>query len=82
MTYATASLRLLDLLDALYARVGHIFDSDTVARIQEGRVAMDNGVAKSGQNVYAPATDREVVKDKGGVLWCVAWRPLLQGEVN
>ena len=35
LTYATASLRLLDLLDALYSKVGRIFNKEAVARLQK-----------------------------------------------
>ena len=35
LTYTTASLQLLDLMDTLYSRVGRIFDSATVARMQK-----------------------------------------------
>jgi hypothetical protein len=34
LTYGTASLRLLDLLDALYSKVGRIFDKEATARLQ------------------------------------------------
>ena len=33
-SYGTASLRLLDLLDALYSKVGRIFDKEAVTRLQ------------------------------------------------
>ena len=35
VSYTTASLQLLDLMDTLYSRVGRIFDSATVARMQK-----------------------------------------------
>ena len=34
LTYGTASLRLLDLLDALYSKVERIFDKEATARLQ------------------------------------------------
>ena len=34
LTYGTVSLRLLDLLDALYSKVGRIFDKEATARLQ------------------------------------------------
>ena len=34
LTFGTASLRLLDLLDALYSKVGRIFDKEATARLQ------------------------------------------------
>ncbi len=77
LTYATASLRLLDLLDALYTRVPHVFDDQTVAKLH-GQVFNGNGGVKSGQ--YLPESDIEGQRScEGGVLWQVAWRPLLQG---
>ena len=35
LTYTTASLQLLDLMDTLYSRVGRIFNSTTVARMEK-----------------------------------------------
>ena len=77
LTYATSSLRLLDLLDALYTRVLHVYDDQAVAKLH-GMVARGNKETKSGQ--YAPESDREALKEEGGLLWQLAWRPLLQGE--
>ncbi len=77
LTYDTASLRLLDLLDALYTRVPHVFDDETVAKLR-GPVANGNEAVEKGQ--YLPESDNEGLWCEGGLLWQLAWRPLLQGE--
>ena len=78
LTYATSSLRLLDLLDALYTRVPHVYDEQAVAELHRS-VANGNGGTESG--LYSPASDKEGTEGEqpGGLLWQVAWRPLLQG---
>ncbi len=77
LTYDTASLRLLDLLDALYTRVPHVFDDETVAKLR-GPVANGNEAVETGQ--YLPESDNEGLWCEGGLLWQLAWRSLLQGE--
>ena len=42
LTYTTVSLRLLDLLDALYSRVGRIFDAKTIAKLQDEIKSMES----------------------------------------
>ncbi len=80
LTYATSSLRLLDLLDALYTRVPHVYDEQAVAKLH-GLVANGNGVTESG--LYSPESDKEGTEGElGGLLWQVAWRPLLQGSLD
>ena len=52
-SYGTASLRLLDLLDALYSKVGRIFNKEAVARLQGEWDSLVGGVAsiKEGEGV-------------------------------
>ena len=52
-SYGTASLRLLDLLDALYSKVGRIFNKEAVARLQGEWNSLVGGVAskKGGEGV-------------------------------
>ena len=42
LTYTTVSLRLLDLLDALYSRVGRIFDSETIIKLRNEMTSLEN----------------------------------------
>ena len=119
LTYTTVSLRLLDLLDALYSRVGRIFDSETVTKLKSELTSLENrakantkpGTQGEGRSQAASSTDvaqgtttegrpanptsprhpycPEADQDKGscprttvttsGLLWHVAWCPLLQG---
>ena len=97
LTYGTASLRLLDLLDALYSKVGRIFDKEAVARLQSEKNAfvgagdsLRNGeseVADTSSKVYCPEVDQDGARSRppGGdgcsLLWQVAWCPILQGIV-
>ena len=95
-TYGTASLRLLDLLDALYSKVGRIFDKETVARLQSdwssfvsraSATERANEELESGDaaaKVYSPEADidRSSRGDGCSILWHVAWCPILQGEID
>ena len=80
LTYATASLRLLDLLDTLFSRVGTIFDPDAVAKMHNETIAMDQS---DDQTIYCPEVDQDSSlrprTDGCGFMWHVAWCPLLQG---
>ncbi|XP_064404547.1 Golgi-specific brefeldin A-resistance guanine nucleotide exchange factor 1-like isoform X2 [Halichondria panicea] len=78
LTYATSSLRLLDLLDALYTRVPHVYDEQAVAELHR---SVANGDSGTESGLYSPASDKEGTEGEqpGGLLWQVAWRPLLQG---
>lgn len=96
-TYASALLQLLDLLDALYSKVGRIFNFKTLAVLKESMdtaaqdsVVQDGGV--SGQEGYCPDVDScgenarpEVMAcpevGEGILMWNIAWCPLLQGKL-
>lgn len=99
-TYASSLLQLLDLLDALYSKVGQIYDAKTLAglicRSTESRVDhQDTGESSkecgSGQGGgYCPDVDVGVVAaatavglgvDGCGLMWSLAWSPLLQGQL-
>ena len=56
LTYGTASLRLLDLLDALYSKVGRIFDKEAAARLLSEWNAFI-GRADSARKVNVPKTE-------------------------
>ena len=96
LTYGTSSLRLLDLLDALYSKVGRIFDKEGTARLQgewstfvnKVDIAKSESVLKTGEDkrkVYCPEVDQQGISsrrsgsDGCGILWHVAWCPILQG---
>jgi len=124
LTYTTVSLRLLDLLDALYSRVGRIFDAKTIANLQEEIKSMEKraktqpkpesdetqhedqpslqpGLSSTSANQgtstqdrlaspplprpYCPEADQDRASFPGaamtssGLLWHMAWCPLLQG---
>ena len=70
LTYGTASLRLLDLLDALYSKVGRIFDKEATARLQSEWSAFINradsarseNVSKTEEvrgKIYCPEVDQD-----------------------
>ena len=97
-TYGTTSLRLLDLLDALYSKVGRIFHKEAVARLQgEWNAAVsrpdavknsESETADAMAKVYCPEADQDGLASRGrgcdgcSLLWHVAWCPILQGNVN
>ena len=94
-TYGTTSLRLLDLLDALYSKVGRIFHKEAVARLQsEWNAAVNrpdtmknSESADTTAKVYSPEADQNGSTsgrrgcDGCSLLWHVAWCPILQGNV-
>ena len=92
-SYGSSLLQLLDLLDALYAKVGLIFDEKTLACFREqlevadrtslagkhsiGRFSSVNGGSKD--NLY----NGSFLPSEGcGLMWQLAWCPILQGEFN
>ena len=99
LTYGTASLRLLDLLDALYSKVGRIFDKEATARLQSewsafisrADSARSENLSKMDEargRVYCPEVDQDNASsgrpgsDGCGLLWHVAWCPILQGSLT
>lgn len=56
-TYGTTSLRLLDLLDALYSKVGRIFDKEAVARLQSEWNAALSGPSDTLKTSESETTD-------------------------
>ena len=69
-TYASCLLMLLDLLDALYSKVGNIFDSKAIAKLKE--VTSQDGGETPGQEGCCPKAP--------GLMWILAWCPILQGQ--
>ena len=70
LTYGTASLRLLDLLDSLYSKVGRIFDKEASARLQsEWSAFISRADSKRSENaskteeargkIYYPEVDQD-----------------------
>lgn len=96
-TYGTTSLRLLDLLDALYSKVGRIFHKEAVARLQgewnaavsrpDGMKNSKSETANTTAKVYCPEADQNGSTsgrrgcDGCSLLWHVAWCPILQGKM-
>ena len=86
MTYMSSLLKLLDLIDTLYFKVGKVLDSKTVSRLMgevDSRTQDDKDEDGSGQDSYCPAldmTDECARTEKCGLVWHVARCPLLQGN--
>ena len=84
VTYTTASLQLLDLMDALYSRVVRIFDEKTVARLQSGSIGQPSetkgDIEISVPQLYCPEAGQDKsTRTSCSLLWHLAWCPLLQG---
>ena len=95
-TYVSSLLQLLDLLDALYSKVGHIFSSEALNQLKNRTNSTDDsgdqdnkgsgGISGQGGS-YCPVADMTEETCPGGVengiggglMWKVAWCPLLQG---
>ncbi len=90
ITYASSLIKLLDLLDALYFKVGRIFDDQALSALRSELGAggkEEEEVIKNGEG-YSPEADAIVIKRgcNGGkdfsdspLMWEIAWCPLLQG---
>ena len=84
VTYTTASLQLLDLMDALYSCVVRIFDEKTVARLQSGSIGQPSetkgDIEISVPQLYCPEAGQDKsTRTSCSLLWHLAWCPLLQG---
>ena len=93
VTYASSLLQLLDLLDALFSKVGQIFNLKSPEALMEEVMAHNRdeldrvGGASAddiGGDYYCP--DIDVISDgrlqlEGcGLMWKIAWCPILQGN--
>ena len=87
VSYTTSSLRLLDLLDTLYSRVGTVFDQQSLAELQ--RELDQSDCSRGSRDSYCPEVDGEPLPGRPepasegcGLMWELAWCPLLQGELE
>lgn len=84
-SYTTSSLQLLDLMDTLFSRIGRIFTKEAVARL-ETEAKADNVIsgeseieALQGCGGVDKSSQMKSAANSGGLLWQMAWCPLLQG---
>jgi brefeldin A-resistance guanine nucleotide exchange factor 1 len=79
-SYTTASLQLLDLMDTLFSRIGRVFTPEAVGLLKkefevEGSKATVHTALPQSEPIMKPVTGC----GGGGLLWRIAWCPLLQG---
>jgi brefeldin A-resistance guanine nucleotide exchange factor 1 len=79
-SYTTASLQLLDLMDTLFSRIGRVFTPEAVVLLKkelevEGSKATVHTALPQSEPNLKPGTGC----GGGGLLWRIAWCPLLQG---
>ena len=83
-------MQLLDLLDALYSKVGQIFDEKTVENIQTKlNAASQLSVNEKQSGRFGSVSDMSMDSLRSssypamsgcGLTWKLAWCPILQGK--